>query len=76
MVQALNNEVVPRYGRKRVAATTKPRILDTMFRAICITVKGYSNPKSAQTANTINILAKEKSVYLDNFMTDEKDSIA
>jgi hypothetical protein len=75
IVPALYIEVVPPYGRKRGLAATKLIILDTMFGAFGIAVKGYPNPKSAKKANTKNIPAKEKSVYLDNLMVDEKKSI-
>jgi hypothetical protein len=54
-------------------AVAKARIFDITLRAIGMGAAGYAKPNKAQTAKIKNIPAKRNRVYLDSFMTGDKE---
>ena len=57
--------------RKSVIAVAKLSTFDIPLSATGIGSNGYEKPKTAHTANTKNIPAREKSVYLDSFVNGD-----
>ena len=60
--------------RKSVIAAVKLRIFDIPLSATDIGSRGYEKPEKAHTAKTMNIPARENSVYFDSFVNGDSVS--